>query len=167
MSGSVQPTATVGESGPDATPPRSTRAFVRTLLVIIVGFGLAGFEAWPLTSFRLFSTTRGTARTSYEAVTLDAAGHETPLGQSTLAFGYRLAEWPMSEIDGASESRRLALCDAIADGARSVGREVVDVRVEQVRERLVRRGNEWEIVRAEPEPVLECTAEGWRGGVGE
>ncbi len=149
----------------DAPLAPSTRTFVRTLLVVIIVFGVAGFEAWPLTSFRLFSTSRGTVRTSYEAVTVDAAGRETPFEQSTLAFGYRLAEWPMSEIAGASEARQRALCEAIAVGARDAGREVVEVRVEKVRERLVRRGNDWEIVRAEPELVVGCPADE-RGGVG-
>ncbi len=142
-------------------PGRAQRTFVVSFLAVIVIVAFAGFEAWPFTAFRLFSAARGTERTSYEAVTVDAHGVETPLRQESLAFGYRLAEWPMAELADDSQATRIAVCDGLADGARSVERDVANVLVLKVRERLRRVDGAWQIERA-PAVLVDCRAEGWQ-----
>jgi hypothetical protein len=135
--------------------PTRIRVFVGCFLGIVVLFGAVGFEAWPLTAFRLFSVARDDTRTSWEARTVDAEGRETPFGQADLPLGYRLAEWPLTEFPSSSDSTREAVCRGIARGARDAGRDVVSVRVYRVREHIRRAGGEW-VIDAEPELYSEC-----------
>ncbi|MDZ4825354.1 MAG: hypothetical protein SGJ13_02695, partial [Actinomycetota bacterium] len=144
-------------------PPRSVRVGVGIFLGVVALFGFTGFEAWPLTSFRLFSVARDDTRTSWEARTVDAAGVETPLGQHELSLGYRLTEWPLSEFPSSSDATREDVCRGIARGARDAGREVVGVRVYRVRERVERVDGEW-VVDQTPELYHDCATEPHESG---
>ena len=90
------------------------RVFVGCFLGIVVLFGAVGFEAWPLTAFRLFSVARDDTRTSWEARTVDADGRETAFDQQDLPLGYRLAEWPLTEFPSSSDATRAEVCRGIA-----------------------------------------------------
>ena len=118
-------------SGATAVPVR-IRVFVGCFLGVVVLFGAVGFEAWPLTAFRLFSVARDDTRTSWEAFTVDSHGQETAFGQQHLPLGYRLAEWPLTEFPSSSDATRHDVCKGIARGARDAGRDVAreDPRIE-------------------------------------
>jgi hypothetical protein len=137
------------------TIPKRIRVFVACFLGIVVLFGAVGFEAWPLTAFRLFSVARDDTRTSWEARTVDAAGRETAFDQQDLPLGYRLAEWPLTEFPSSSDATRDDVCRGIARGARDAGREVASVRVYRVREHIRRADGEW-VIDAEPDLYYEC-----------
>jgi hypothetical protein len=139
---------------PTALSPR-IKWFVGTFLGVVMLFGFAGLEAWPLTAFRLFSVARDDTRTSWEARTVDRAGDETSFDQQDLPLGYRLAEWPLSEFPGSSDATRAAVCRGIAEGARDAGREVAAVRVYRLRERIDRVDGDWEVT-TNPELYHEC-----------
>ncbi len=129
--------------------------FVGAFLGVVMLFGFADREAWPLTAFRLFSVARDDTRTSWEARTVDRAGDETSFEQQDLPLGYRLAEWPLSEFPGSSDATRAAVCRGIAKGARDAGREVAAVRVYRLRERIDRVDGDWEVT-TDPELYHEC-----------
>jgi len=137
------------------TPTIRVRWFVGVFLGVVMLFGFVGFEAWPLTAFRLFSVARDDTRTSWEARTVDAAGVETPFDQQDLPLGYRLAEWPLSEFPSSSDATRAAVCRGIAKGARDAGRDVAAVRVYRLRERIDRVDDDWEVT-TDPELYHEC-----------
>ena len=131
------------------------RVFVGCFLGIVVLFGAVGFEAWPLTAFRLFSVARDDTRTSWEARTVDADGRETAFDQQDLPLGYRLAEWPLTEFPSSSDATRAEVCRGIARGARDAGREVERrARVPGPRAHPPRDG-EW-VIDSEPELYYEC-----------
>ena len=96
--------------------PTRIRVFVGCFLGVVVLFGAVGFEAWPLTAFRLFSVARDDTRTSWEAFTVDSQGQETAFGQQHLPLGYRLAEWPLTEFPSSSDATRRDVCKGIAHG---------------------------------------------------
>ena len=135
--------------------PKRIRVFVGCFLGVVVLFGAVGFEAWPLTAFRLFSVARDDTRTSWEARTVDADGRETAFDQQDLPLGYRLAEWPLTEFPSSSDATRAEVCRGIARGARDAGREVERVRVYRVREHIRRADGEW-VIDSEPELYYEC-----------
>ena len=117
--------------------PTRIRVFVGCFLGIVVLFGLVGFEAWPLTAFRLFSVARDDTRTSWEARTVDAEGRETAFGQRTCrsAIDWRSGRSPSSRAP--ATRRRDDVCRGIArvPGCRPRGR---GVRVYRVREHIRR-----------------------------
>lgn len=139
----------------NASVPVRIRVFVGCFLGVVVLFGAVGFEAWPLSAFRLFSVARDDTRTSWEARTVDAAGRETAFDQQDLPLGYRLAEWPLTEFPHSSDATRRDVCKGIARGARDAGRDVASVRVYRVHEHIRREDGEW-VVDAEPELFYEC-----------
>jgi len=142
-----------------ARAPRRARLVAGALLGTMLVFGFGGFEAWPLTSFHLFSAARKPAEYRWVATTVDAAGHETPLDQQHLTLGYRLAEWPLQEFPHSSPRTRQSVCDGIARGARSAGRQVVEVRVYKVWERLHDDHGHWRITTS-PRLFASCDERG-------
>ena len=135
--------------------PRGARVLVSALLVVMAVFGFGHFEAWPLTSFHLFSAERKPNETRWAATTVDHAGHETPLNQQRLSLGYRLAEWPLQAFPTSSHATRVAVCRGIAKGARAAGRDVASVRVYQVDESIARVDDHW-VVSKVPHLYSTC-----------
>jgi hypothetical protein len=135
--------------------PRGARVFIAALLAVMAVFGFGHFEAWPLTSFHLFSAERKPDETRWVATTVDHAGRETPLDQQHLSLGYRLAEWPLEEFPTSSHATRVAVCKGIARGARAAGRDVDSVRVYQVDESITRVHDHW-VVHKVPHLYSTC-----------
>ena len=82
--------STVGEeAGPvDATDPsaraeraarRRARAVTYLALLVIAGVALTGHEAWPLSSFSLFSHVRSGRSVTMQLVAVDRTGREVPV----------------------------------------------------------------------------------------
>ncbi len=135
-------------------PGIRVRAFVAAFLAAVLTCGFVGIEAWPLTAFRLFSAARKSHEVRWVAVTVDAHGVETPLNQQDLPVGYRLAEWPLQRFPHSSMKTRDDVCRGIAYGARHAGRQVNEVRVYRVGEKIHRSGSHWVIQKT---PVLYTT----------
>jgi hypothetical protein len=85
----MQVTSPAGRDTPDPAPaPRWARWFVAVYLGLFVLCGVAGFEAWPLTGWRLFADARQARQPGFQAVTVDGAGRETPVPFRDLPAGY-------------------------------------------------------------------------------
>ena len=56
---------------PPGPPPGWARRFVAAYLAVFLVCGLAGFEAWPLTGWRLFADARPARQPGFQAVTVE------------------------------------------------------------------------------------------------
>ena len=104
----------------DAVPRSLARWLVGGLFVLLLVPGLVGFDAWPLTGWRLF--TPGPGRRPRPAGWWRPS---TPTGRrlvdlEELPLRYRHAEWPMADLPGASTDRRQAVCRALAGAVADV-----------------------------------------------
>lgn len=100
---------------------RVQRAWVVTVLGLLIVPGVIGFDLWPLTGWRLFSLSRDAAQTEWALdVRADGDDHFVEVDLEALPLAYRNAAWPMAELPRASEARRLALCEALLVGVRDV-----------------------------------------------
>jgi hypothetical protein len=131
------------------------RVLVLGLLAALLVCGLAGVEWWPFTAWKLYSQVRTDSRVVWEASTVAADGRETAVDPNGLPLGYRHVELLLARFPGYSSEKREEICDAIAEGARDEGEEVVAVRVYRVDERLRETGGDVTLER-EPELRYEC-----------
>jgi hypothetical protein len=118
------------------------RRFVWTFLALFVIAGVFGIEAWPLTGWRLFADARAARQVSFQAVTVDAAGHEHAIAWSRLPVPYRGNVQVLNGFAGLRPERQVAVCDAWADGVRGLGGQVSQVRVYRVETDVSRRGGD-------------------------
>jgi hypothetical protein len=112
---------------------------VWTLLAVVLICGVTGLEAWPFSGFRLFSQVRTSHSLSWRLATVDHAGNERTLRFGSLPPGFRGLNLELRAAGAAVPAGRAALCQAMVDGARSTGRDVVFVRVYAVERDLSRR----------------------------
>lgn len=144
------------EGDPSIAPdvvPRTTRRFVVVLLFLFAVPGVIGFDAWPLTGWRLFSLARG-AEISLEApepawgiAAIDGDGISRIVSLEELPLGYRHAQWPMATLPEASTERRQAVCAALLDAVVEVAPGTVELHITRDDPRLVEREGTWEIIR--------------------
>lgn len=151
MSDGAPASEAVDDRGP---PPRARRLVVVTLVLLMVP-GLIGFEAWPMSAWRLFSLSRSDRQTRWvlDAVTDDGEARRVSLEE--LPLRYRHAEWPMAELPGADERQRDDLCLALADAVVDVHPDTRALRIVRDRQRLVEVDDEW-VVESAPELIHEC-----------
>jgi hypothetical protein len=109
--------------------PRWARWFVAAYLAVSLVCGVAGFEAWPLTGWRLFADARQARQAGFQAVTVDAAGRQTPIPFRDLPAGYRGDVQVLKGFAGLPPARQAAVCQAWAEEVRSRGGEVAEVRI--------------------------------------
>ena len=104
---------------PEAVP-RRVRAFCGLLFALLIVPGLVGFDAWPLTAWRLFSADRGNTQTRWEIATVSADGEVTPIDLDELPIAFRNAEWILAELPsaGSGDARREEVCQALLAGVR-------------------------------------------------
>lgn len=136
--------------------PRSARWFVAILLVLLLVPGIVGFDAWPLTGWRLFSLSRDATQNQWVVQAVDAGGTATAVSLEELPLRYRHAEWPMAELPGPSEAERQRVCRALAEAVVDVRPDAVEVRLAKDAKRMVEAGGEW-VVTHDPEVVTSCT----------
>lgn len=141
------------------TAPRSARIFVAVLFVLLLVPGVVGFDAWPLTGWRLFSLSRDADQTRWVLEAVDAAGDRRVVSLEELPLGYRHAEWPMAELPGASRERRDAVCVALADAVADVVPDLQELVIARDHARLVERGGEW-VTEHDLEPFHSCANDG-------
>lgn len=128
---------------------RVQRAWVATLLVLLLVPGVIGFDLWPLTGWRLFSLSRDATQTEWA---LDVDGREVDLEQLPLAF--RNAAWPLAELPGASAGRQRAVCEALLDGVRAAMPDAEELAL--VRERRRMRSAADPVITEDREVIERC-----------
>jgi hypothetical protein len=151
------------QADPDAAadgPPRSGRILVAVLLVLLLVPGLIGFDAWPLTGWRLFSVSRDAEQTRWVVEAVAADGGRRIVSLEELPLRYRHAEWPMAELPGASEARRDAVCEALAGAVVAAVPGTVEVVIARDHARLVEGDDGHWSTAHELEPFHACTPPG-------
>jgi hypothetical protein len=111
------------------SPPAWTRRFVAVFLAAFVVCGVFGFEAWPLTGWRLFADARQPVQAAWQAVTVDAAGRETPVPFADLPAGFHGNVQVLKGFGGLGAGEQAAVCRAWADAVRARGGQVEAVRI--------------------------------------
>lgn len=136
-SGSTAPAAA------DDAAPRSARILVAVLFALLLVPGVIGFDAWPLTGWRLFSLSRDEQQTRWVLEAIDGQGERRVVSLEELPLRYRHAEWPMAELPGASAERRDAVCGALLEAVVEVEPATVGLALSRDHARLVEDGGEW------------------------
>jgi hypothetical protein len=119
-----------------------TRRFVWAFLAAFVIAGVFGFEAWPLTGWRLFADARTARQVSLEAFTVDAAGRERPVPWDDLPVRFRGNVQVLKGFEDLSSARQVAVCEAWADGLRGLGADVRAIRIYRVSTDVSRRAGD-------------------------
>ena len=125
------------------TVPRSAHWLVGALLALLLVPGLIGFDAWPLTGWRLFSLARDETQTRWVIEAVDDDGSARIVDLEELPLRYRHAEWPMSDLAGASTERRQAVCEALLGAVVAVEPTTAELHIARDRARLEERDGEW------------------------
>lgn len=151
-------TAVAEDHAIDAGPSRAIRVAIAGVFVLLLVPGIVGFDAWPLTAWRLFSLARGNEQTHWvlDAVAVD--GSVQPVDLEELPLPYRTAEWPLADLPRASEVRRDAVCVALLDAVVDRYPDVLGLQIVRDRQAQVREGDEW-VVTHERELLHTCELE--------
>jgi hypothetical protein len=139
----------------DPGPPPAARRLVAVTLAALLVAGLIGFDAWPLTAWRLFSLARDNSQTEWVLEAVSADGTTRTVTLEDLPLRYRQAAWPMAELPRASEARRQAVCLALVDPTADVVPELAELHIVRDRQHLIEKGGRW-IVTHDPEVVHAC-----------
>ena len=113
-------------------PSRRVRLGVGSLLVVLLVGGLAGVEAWPVSGFRLFSVPRTAEDVGDQVVLVDRDGHERPLRHDDMPTGAAMSTRDIADFDEWDTPAQAERCAVWADIGRSLGVDVVAVRVDEV-----------------------------------
>lgn len=100
-----------------AGAPRYARPFVALFLGAIVVCAVASLNAWPFSSWRLFSSLRTDRQLTWQAMAVDASGTERAYPVGLMAHGYRGFRPEMVGFARRSASGRDAICGAWLRGA--------------------------------------------------
>ena len=147
-----------------ADAPRHARLFVAVFLGTIVVCAVASVNAWPFSSWRLFSSLRTDRQLSWQAVAVDAGGAERAYAMGVMAHGYRGFRPVMVGFATRSASSRDAICRAWVGGAtKRFGADTTVVRIYRLTWKASHRHGQ----RAGPPlrtTAWTCTPEGARAG---
>jgi hypothetical protein len=137
----------------------SVRWFVGGLLALLLMPGLIGFEAWPLTAWRLFSLARGDTQLRWEIEAVDSAGEVRPVDLDELPTAFHLAEWPLAALDEprADDRQRDRVCRALLDGVATEFPSTTRITIVRNDRRLTERDGEWVVIE-DRRPFHECGA---------
>jgi hypothetical protein len=138
---------------------RAARPFAYGLLGLLLVAGFVGFDAWPLTAWRLFSLSRDDTQRVWVLEAVDG-GDTVGVDLEELPLAYRHAAWILDELPGASDERRTAVCDALLEAVEDVVPGADRLRILRDAQRLVvRDGGEVE-VQHDAERFHECVGPG-------
>ncbi len=96
----------------DIPPTRSVRFVTRALLVAMLIVGFTSAEAWPLTSFHLFSHERSRIAQQFVVAAVDATGRESEVRFLDLPMEFHTTDLQIKEFAGWSVPHRDGVCDA-------------------------------------------------------
>jgi hypothetical protein len=130
--------------------PRSARWLVGVLFALLLVPGLIGFDAWPMTGWRLFSASRHATDTRW-IVQRVGAGDAITVDLNDLPLGFSNAEWPMAE----HPHRHQAICEAMAEAVGHRWPDTREVRLAKDHEKMVHQGGEW-VVTHDVEVQVTC-----------
>ena len=116
-------------SGSAGRAPGWARAFVAAYLAAFALCGILVIEAWPLTSWRLFSHLRTPRVLGWQATTVSSTGREAPIRFGGLPAPYRHLPLIMRDYATKPPAQQDAICRAWAQAARRRGRDVAGVRI--------------------------------------
>ncbi|WP_435736563.1 hypothetical protein V5D56_17560 [Cellulosimicrobium sp. PMB13] len=137
---------------PRISEPVLARTVTYGVVCVLLATAAAGVEAWPLTSYRLFSGVRTDARTALELVAVGVDGptvvRPDPTHPVLATTTYRY-----DDLAPASPAEREELVRAWLDTAGIDPADVASVRLDRVRSTLDPETLEWTEVSREP--VLE------------
>lgn len=125
-----------------ASAPRYARPFVALFVTAMVLCPLSGANAWPFSSWRLFSALRTPNATSWQAVAVDTSGQERDYPLASVPHGYRGFGLVMGGFSKRSPAARDSICRAWVHGAtKRFGPGTTEVRIYRVHRLLSdRRG---------------------------
>jgi hypothetical protein len=128
-----------------------TKAWVYGLLGLLCIPGVIGFDAWPLTGWRLFSLSRDGSQTEWalDAVTPDG---DVPVELEQLPLAFRNAEWILADLPKASDRRREEVCTAMTAVVHDLVPETTALVILRERQRMV----DSERVVGEREVIVRC-----------
>jgi hypothetical protein len=106
---------------------RARRLWIGGFIGLLALFGFGQLEAWPLTSWYMFSHVEPTVDRIASVIAVSPDGAERRLGLDTLPLGL-LAHPLMQRLDRAGPGERIAVCNAVLAAARSRS-PVTEVRV--------------------------------------
>ena len=129
-----------------ATPRRARRDGWGALFALLLVPGLVGFDAWPLTGWRLFSLARDDTQTLWVLEAVDEEGSSRLVDVEELPLRYRHAEWPMADLPGASTERRQAVCEALLGAVVDVEPGTAELRIARDRARLEEPDGDWTVI---------------------
>ncbi len=110
--------------------PRLARPFVLCLLTVMVFCAVCALEAWPFTSFRLFSEARIDNQLAWRATLVNPRGEEVDYPLGGLDHGFRGFPFTMAEFAGADRARQDELCRTWVEAAPElVGESATEVRI--------------------------------------
>jgi hypothetical protein len=135
------------------------RWFVGVLLVLLLVPGLIGFEAWPLTAWRLFSLARGDTQLRWEIEAVDGNGDVERVDLDELPTAFHLAEWPLAALgEPPGDSRqRDRVCRALLEGVAAERPSTAAITIVRNDRRLTERDGEWVVIE-DRQPFHECEA---------
>jgi hypothetical protein len=145
----------VNAGGVDERPPTAVRRFVVALFVLLAVPGIIGFEAWPLTAWRLFSLARDEEQTRWEVDGVGPDGDAVRVDFDELPIAFRNAEWPLAGLPGAGDGRRNEVCRALLDGVQGELPDAVALRIIRNHRRLHEEDGEW-VVTEDRQLFHEC-----------
>jgi hypothetical protein len=133
------------------------RWFVGILLTLLLVPGLIGFDAWPLTAWRLFSLSRGDTQLRWEIEAVDRSGDVRQVDLDELPFAFHLAEWPLATLDepGSSDGDRDRVCRALLEGVTDELPATTGITIVRNDRRLTEQDGEWVVVE-DRRPVHDC-----------
>jgi hypothetical protein len=111
--------------------PVWARRYVAVFLTAFLVCGVFGFEAWPLTGWRLFADARERVQPGWRALAVAPDGTERPLPFRDLDAGYSGSVQVLGRFGDLSPAGQAAVCDAWARAMRERGEPVAAIRVQR------------------------------------
>lgn len=142
--------------------PRYAGRFVACFLAAVTLCPLTGINAWPFSTWRLFSALRSSRQVSWQAQAVDSSGTERALTVTSTSPGYGGLDHILSRFASGPANRRDAICHGLLQTATErFGPSTVAVRIYRLLWRLSDRVGD----RSRPPertPAWVCQPEGAR-----
>jgi hypothetical protein len=115
---------------PEFTGTTASRLWIAAFILMLAVFGFGQLEAWPFTSWYMFSHVEASTISVARAVVVEPNGHERVLGADALPLGLL-----SHRLLGRTESDQQEVCDALTRAAK----DSKEIRIERVTWRPLER----------------------------